>query len=473
MGKLDTMAILQRGWDLIAVMKQPPEVDNVSPAAKAERCEVLVIGGGPGGSTVATRLVQKGRSVVLLEKDCHPRFHIGESLLPMNLPLFDELGVGEAVLNIGVMKYGAEFNIPEDPDRTRTYYFERALNDDTPPHAYEVRRSEFDHLLLRHSARMGARVHEGVRVTDVNFTDTGPHRVTARDEDDGTLIFEADFVVDASGRDTFLSRRLNLKQRNPEHNSAAIFGHFDGVSRRRGRDAGNISIYWFEHGWIWMIPLRDGVMSVGAVCFPEYLKQRRNSPEEFLWQTLARCSPAMERMNGARCLGEINATGNFSYISDAAHGPGYLLVGDSFTFVDPVFSSGVYIAMSGAFRAAEAVDRCLENPARAPRILRGYEREVRRAVKRFSWMIYRFNSPAMRRLFMAPRNALRMEQAVISLLAGDVYRTTRVQWSLTAFKAIYYLTFLANLPQALRFYRRRLRNARLRFTGGTTPQDDA
>jgi len=455
---------------LAAVMKS---IVDEAARGPVQRCQVLVIGGGPAGSTVAARLAQKGRDVVLLEKDHHPRFHIGESLLPMNLPLFEALGIGEAVRDIGVMKYGAEFNIPEDPDRIRTYYFARALNKDTPPHAYEVRRSEFDHLLLKNSARLGARVHEGVRVTDVDLRETGPQRVSARDEQGGMLAFDADFVVDASGRDTFLSRRLDLKLRNPEHNSAAVFGHFEGVTRRAGRDAGNISIYWFAHGWIWMIPLRDGAMSVGAVCFPEYLKQRRNSPEEFLWQTLALCPPAAQRMQNAHCVGEVNATGNFSYISSAAHGPGYLLVGDAFTFVDPVFSSGVYIAMSGAFRAADAVDQCLAHPARAPRILRAYERQVRRAVKRFSWMIYRFNSPAMRRLFMAPRNALHMEQAVISLLAGDVYRNTQVQWSLRAFKTVYYITFIANLPRALGFYLRRRRNARLRFTGGTTPQDEA
>ncbi|TDY02953.1 flavin-dependent dehydrogenase [Thiohalophilus thiocyanatoxydans] len=439
---------------------------------KPHRCQVLIIGGGPAGSTVAARLAQKGRDVVLLEKDHHPRFHIGESLLPMNLPLFRALGIDKQVQQIGVMKYGAEFNVPEAPDNPRTYYFERALNTDTPPHAYEVRRSEFDHLLLKNCARLGARVQEGMKVTQVELNQDQTRRITAQDDAGQQHYYETDFVIDASGRDTFLSRRLGLKQRNPAHNSAAIFGHFEGVSRRPGRDAGNISIYWFAHGWFWMIPLRDGTMSVGAVCFPEYLKQRQCPPEEFLWQTLALCPPALARMQGARCVSEVNATGNFSYISDTAHGPGYLLVGDAFTFVDPVFSSGVYIAMSSAFRAADAIDRCLQQPHKAERILKAYERDVRRAVKRFSWMIYRFNSPAMRHLFMAPRNTLKMEQAVISLLAGDVYRTTRVHWALMVFKGIYHLSFITNLPRALRFYIRRRRNARLKFAGGTTPQDE-
>ncbi|MDZ7663097.1 NAD(P)/FAD-dependent oxidoreductase [Thiohalophilus sp.] len=439
---------------------------------RINRCQVVVIGGGPAGSTVAARLAQKGRDVVLLEKDHHPRFHIGESLLPMNLPLFKELGLDEAVQDIGVMKYGAEFNIPEAPDKPRTYYFDRALNTDTPPHAYEVRRSEFDHLLLKNCARLGARVCEGMKVTHVELNTGNTRRVTVQNDDGNLHYYDTEFVVDASGRDTFLSRRLNLKSRNPEHNSAAIFGHFKGVTRRPGRDAGNISIYWFTHGWFWMIPLRDDTVSVGAVCFPEYLKQRQCPPEEFLWQTLALCPPALERMKHAHCVGEVNATGNFSYMSGKAHGPGFLLVGDAFTFVDPVFSSGVYIAMSSAFRAADAVDRCLAQPTKASRILDAYERDIRRAVKRFSWMIYRFNSPAMRQLFMAPRNLLKMEQAVISLLAGDVYRTTRVQWALMAFKSIYYFVFIRHLHRTLEFYLRRRRNARLKFVGGTTQQDE-
>ncbi len=440
------------------------------------RCQVVVIGGGPAGSTVASRLAQKGRDVVLLEKARHPRFHIGESLLPMNMPLFEELGVAEAIAAIGIPKHGAEFTIPEAPDAPRTYYFERALNDDTPASACEVRRSEFDHLLLENSARLGVRVLEEVTVFDVALADPakgGTQQVTARDASGNTLEFEADFVVDASGRDTFLARRLDLKARNPEHNSAAIFGHFNNVPRRAGRDAGNISIYWFQHGWIWMIPLRDGAMSVGAVCFPEYLKTRKTKPETFLWDTLKLCPPAFERMQGAELAGPVNATGNFSYRSSQAHGPGYLLVGDAFTFVDPVFSSGVYIAMSGGFRAADAVDRCLEHPARSARYLRAFERDVRRGVRRFSWLIYRFNSPVMRKLFMGPRNTFGMEQAVISLLAGDVYRNTRVQWSLRAFKTVYYVQMALNLPRALAFWARRRRNARLHFTGGTTPEDEA
>ena len=450
--------------------------DTASASVPGGRCQVLVIGGGPAGSTIAARLAQKGREVVLLEKARHPRFHIGESLLPMNLPLFAELGVADAIAQIGIPKYGAEFTIPEAPDAPRTYYFERALNPDTPSAAYEVRRSEFDHLLLENSRRLGVHVLEETHVIDVRLADPargGTQQVTARTADGETLAFEADFVVDASGRDTFLARRLELKERNAEHNSAAIFGHFDAVPRRPGRDAGNISIYWFRHGWIWMIPLRDGAMSVGAVCFPEYLKTRNCPPEDFLWQTLELCPPAFARMQGARLAGPVNATGNFSYRASTAHGPGYLLVGDAFAFVDPVFSSGVYIAMSGAFRGADAVDRCLDDPARAPRYLRAFERDVRRGVRRFSWLIYRFNSPVMRRLFMAPSNALRMEQGVISLLAGDVYRTTRAQWSMLAFQAAYYAHVALTLPASIRFWLRRRRNARLRFTGGTTPEDEA
>lgn len=229
--------------------------------SKHRQCDVLVIGGGPAGSTVSALLADKGWSVVLLEKERHPRFHIGESLLPMNLPILKRLGVLEQVEAIGMPKYGAHFVSDDYPDRDQTYYFSLAL-DKNHPHAYEVRRSEFDHLLLQNSAAKGVEVHEGVRVTHVKFGNGAS--VQAKDEHGQSQHWQAQQVVDASGRYTFLATRFGSKQKNPRHASAAIFGHFKNAQRLSGRDAGNISICWFKHGWQWMIPLHDGIMSVGA-----------------------------------------------------------------------------------------------------------------------------------------------------------------------------------------------------------------
>lgn len=433
--------------------------------------DVLVIGGGPAGTTIATLLKEKGWSVVLLEQDHHPRFHIGESLLPMNLPILERLGVLEQVREIGVVKYGAEFNALDFPAR-QSIYFRDAL-DKAHPYAFQVRRSEFDELLIRNCADRGVSVHEGVKVKDVIFRPGQTSIVNSIDGRGEPAVWETRFVVDASGRDTFLARKFNLKIKNPKHQTAAIFGHFQNVVRRAGDDEGNISLYWFDYGWFWMIPLRDGIMSVGAVCWPDYLKARKIPPEQFLWQTIALCPGVLERMRNALLLGEVRATGNYSYRATRMYGEGYLLVGDAYAFIDPVFSTGVFFAMNSASGGADAVDSYLRAPnsVATKRTFRVFDRRVRYGIGIVSWFIYRFISPAMQQLFMEPSNALRVKQAIISMLAGDVFGNTPIRLPLTVFKAVYYLSCGMNLSRAWASYRRRKYNVPIRFNGGTTPQD--
>ena len=443
-------------------------INKIATESNRSECDVLVIGGGPAGSTIATLLHEKGWRVSLLEKDQHPRFHIGESLLPMNLPILERLGVSEPIRSIGVLKYGAEFGgAQEYPGKRQTIYFRNAM-DKNHPYAFQVRRSEFDHILLQNCAERGVDARQGVCVQDVVFRPGETNLVQAHDGRQA-LHWEARFVVDASGRDTFLSRKLKLKQKNPKHQSAAVFGHYKNVARRAGSDAGNIGIYWFEHGWFWVIPLRDGVTSVGAVCWPEYLKTRRSDLDSFLQQTIALCPEVAERMRDAVACDEIRATGNFSYLAKRMSGQGYILVGDAFAFIDPVFSTGVYLAMNSACLGAEAVDRCLRNPAQAEAVLKDFERRIQRGLRTVSWFIYRFTSPAMRRLFMNPRNTLRIEEAIISLLAGDIFRDTPIRFPLALFKGIYWLTSARLSALSWRAYRRRKHS--VACSGGTTSQD--
>lgn len=446
-------------------MRKPGE------AVQPEVCDVLVIGGGPAGSAVAALLAARERDVVLLEKDRHPRFHIGESLLPQSLPLLQKLGVLEEVHeSIGLLKPGADFYSDTHPNRHQTYYFRKAW-DKAWPYAYEVRRSDFDHALFRNAARKGARTRENMRVTSVEFRNGERSRVQALDDEGRSRTWETRLVVDASGRDTLLSSHFGLKQKNRKHNSAALFGHFRGVPRQPGEDEGNICVYWFEHGWFWMIPLRDGTMSVGAVCWPEYLRTRDCPPMEFLQRTIALSPLVSERMRDAELVGAVHATGNFTYFSRVAAGEGYLLVGDAFAFLDPVFSSGVHLALTGAFLAADTVDRTLDRPERAARLARGYERRLRRGMRTFAWFIYRFNTRAFQNLFMAPRDVLRMPEAVTTLLAGDVFRRTPIHWAMFTFRFVYYLTALANLRSSLASWSRRRRNVATSFSGGTTAVD--
>ncbi|TXI47275.1 MAG: FAD-binding protein [Lysobacter sp.] len=434
-------------------------------------CDVLVIGGGPAGATAATLLARRGWRVLCLEKSRHPRFHIGESLLPMNLPILERLGVLAAVDAIGVRKTGADFPKPGGDGATNVFRFERALYA-SPGHAYQVRRDEFDALLFDNARAAGADARDGVAVTGVAFgADDRPTVAYARDDAGRAFEIRMRHLIDASGRDTFLGNRLKTKRKLDRHQSAALFSHYRGVERRPGEDAGNITIERFEHGWVWLIPLRDDVMSVGAVCSPEYLKQRRGDGAEFLERTLDRIPTVRARMRGATRVAPVHATGNYSYRNARMSGPGWTMVGDAYAFIDPVFSSGVYLAMHGAERAAEVVDAALREPAREARLQRALRKELDKGLAEFSWFIYRFTGPVMRQLFSNPRNALQIEQAVISMLAGDVYAHPGVTRRLRLFRAIYALTALGMARTAWRDRWRRTRRPAVEF-GGDTLQTD-
>jgi len=434
-----------------------------------EQCDVAVIGGGPAGSTVAALLARRGHRVIALEKARHPRFHIGESLLPMNLPVFERLGVLDKVRALGVFKAGADFEA-DNPRGYNTFAFARAIGK-SPPHAYQVWRQDFDRMLYEHARECGADAREGHEVTAVLQQGPRATRLEVRTDAGRSYRLQARYLVDASGRDAFLAVKRQLRRKNHQHQSAAIFGHFRGAAARLGEDAGNISIYRFEHGWMWMIPLPEGVMSVGAVCRPEYLKQRKGRTVEYLLDTLKQSAGLWQRMQRAELIGEVRVTGNYSYDSTSMGGPGWVLIGDAFAFLDPVFSSGVYLAMSGAETAAAVVDTALREPRREKALLRKLERRQRAGMKRFSFFIYRFNGPVMRQMFGQPRNTWQLEQGVISMLAGDLFDTPKVLWRLRLFKLVYALVALRDFKRWRGERRYRLAQARTQFTGGTTPLD--
>lgn len=380
--------------------------------------------------------------MTLLERDRHPRFHIGESLLPANMPIFEQLGALEKLRALGRLKLGADF--PRDDGSYYTFKFDRALGG-TPDYSFQVVREQMDQMLFEHARECGVDACENAKVERVEFDADG---ATARARDpNGEFDVRARYVVDASGRDTLLGKQMKLVERSVEHQSAAVFAHFTGVGNSPDDPGGNIiTVYRFEHGWAWFIPLADGTTSIGCVCKPEYLKTRRGADNaQFLLRTLATIEPAQPRLANARLVSQARFTGNYSYACKRQYGRGWIMVGDAWSFLDPIFSSGVFLAMESASRAVEVVDGALRDRRRERALQRAWSKRLCAGYERFAWFIYRFNSPVMKRLFANPRNVWRVEEGVVSMLAGDVFDDRQVLRRLTAFKLIYAVGSLIDL----------------------------
>jgi flavin-dependent dehydrogenase len=289
-------------------------------------------------------------------------------------------------------------------------------------HSYHVKRADFDRLLLDNSRRLGATVLEGTRVIEIEFGAEGQStRVTAIGFDGAPSSWFPRYLVDASGRDTLLASQLGFKRVDKRNNTAALFGHFRNVPRREGDAEGMITMYLLEHGWFWMIPLPDGVMSVGLVGKQAFFKTRTGDLDSFFARAIAASPSVAERMANAQPIGALVATANYSYESRRCTGDGYILVGDAAAFIDPLFSSGVMMAMSSAAFGAEAVDAWLDDRKLGERLMRGYERKVRRGLNSLSWLIYRINTPVLRDIFMASFDLFNTRNGLLAILAGDFY----------------------------------------------------
>lgn len=430
-----------------------------APAIASFQCDVLVVGGGPAGSTIGALLGERGRDVVVMEKAHHPRFHIGESLLPANVALFEQLGVREQIERIGMPKWGVEFVSPDHEHQAFVEFGEAW--DKSMPYAWQVRRADMDEILFRNAGAKGARTLEGCQVREVDFDAEGA-TVQAQCDDGSRQTWRCKFLVDATGRDTLLANKFRCKQKNQRHNSSALYGHFTGAERLEGKREGNISIFWFQHGWFWFIPLADGTTSIGAVCWPYYLKTRqKKSLVAFFQETIALCPELQRRLAGATLVDDaVHATGNYSYSSSHSSGERYLMLGDAYTFIDPVFSSGVYLAMQSAFEGVKVIEAALDRSHAAAAVRARFDQRIRFGPREFAWFIFRVTNPTMRELFMHPQNPLRVKEALLSLLAGDIYGKTPIWGSLRIMKAIYYLISIGHARRTVRAWFRRRENIR-------------
>ncbi len=382
--------------------------------------DVIVAGGGPAGSSTANYLRQKQRSVLVLEREKFPRFHIGESMLPFSNDVWKELGVFEKIDAEYIHKPGAMF-VHEESGAEFTYYFDTAIREGRP-YAYQVKRAGFDKMLLDHARGLGAEVREETRVDDVAFAADG---VTVSCTGGGrSYTVSAPMFVDATGRDALICNRRQLKV--PDGlvtTNVAVHCMFQNVDRSGGADEGNIIIGLFNGGWWWLIPFKDGDTSVGMVLEKSFSKLNRgSSPDEMMKAGLEACPHLQKRLVAAKRILPVGAQGNWSYRSKTFYDDRLLMVGDSAAFVDPLFSTGVLLAINGAKFAVEHIDRALTDGDFSAERFKSYQDQCVAGMEIFKSLVHEFYSENLRKVLLASARNPTVCAAITSMLAGDVYK---------------------------------------------------
>jgi flavin-dependent dehydrogenase len=382
------------------------------------RCDVAVVGGGPAGSTASAFLARAGLEVVCFEREQFPRFHVGESLLPAGLPLFERLGVRQRLEAAGFQRKNGAVFVEEASGRQVTLNFRRGpLWED---HAYNVPRADFDRLLLDHASKLGAVVREGTEVRDVTFRENGV-RLTVQTGGGAVEEVEAAFLVDASGRDALIASRMGRRVPMPDLGKAALFAHYRGARRWTGRMEGHLQAYLLEHGWFWWIPFAGDLTSVGIVLHRRAFEKRRGSLEE-LFEEMVAASPAVSSgLAGATRITPVHPVANFSYRTEPAVGDRFVAIGDAVVFIDPVFSTGVFVAMQSAELTSEVIVRAFRDGEFRARRFDDYRRRVDRGTALFFEFIERYYDPAFLDVFFATRPPAVLKDALTTIFAGGAF----------------------------------------------------
>lgn len=383
--------------------------------------DAIVIGGGPSGSTTAALLAEYGHKVLLLERETMPRYHIGESLIPYTWFTLNRLGLVDKMRqSANPKKYSVQF-VSITGKVSQPFYFFQTIKHECAV-TWQVVRSEFDAMLLDNARAKGAEVRQGVSVRDVLMEGTRVVGVRADDKDGARGIeIRAKVVVDASGRDSILSRKFSWKDRDADLNKIAVWSYFKSAKRDPGVDEGATTVAYVPHkGWFWYIPQHSDIVSVGVVGEPGYLYRDTRDPNEIFAREVASCSWIRDHVAVGQQVEPVRVTGEYSYHSKQIAGDGFCLVGDAFAFLDPLFSTGVFLALKSGELAADAIHAGLGTGEVSAHHFDEYLKQQRHAVQSFRSLVCAFYDVTFSfREFLEVYPHL--HSAIVDTLVGNVF----------------------------------------------------
>ena len=407
--------------------------------------DAIVIGGGPAGSSAATTLALKGWRVVLLEREKFPRYHIGESLLPYAYYTLERIGMLEKMKNSHfVKKFSVQFVNPKGKASHPFYFFEQLHHEASQ--TWQVLRSEFDQMLLDNAREKGVTVHEETAARDLIYTNGYVTGVRATDKDGKAIEFHAPMTIDCTGRDSFTILKNRWQVRDPYLNKIAIWTYYKGAMRDSGVDEGATTIaYVPEKGWFWYIPLAGDVISVGIVAEKEYLYREEKDPEKIFHREVSKNSWLVEHLAPGKQFGPYRTTGEYSYRSRHCAADGIVLAGDAFAFLDPVFSSGVFLALRSGEMAAEEVHKALGDGDYSAERFAEYGRQVCYGIESMRKLVYAFYDHEFSfRVFVD--NYPDMKGDITDCLMGNLFRDFKPMFDAVA-------NFAKNIPAPLSYGR--------------------
>jgi flavin-dependent dehydrogenase len=386
--------------------------------------DVIVMGGGPAGSSVASMLAREGRSVILFEKEIFPRHHIGESLMTDTYWTFRRMGLLEKLKQSPfVRKYSVQFANSAGKE-SRPFYFFEAVHHESAV-TWQVTRAQFDHLLIDHAAEQGATVHQGVLVKQVLFEGDRAIGVEVEMQDGSRQKFFSKVVVDATGQSAMLSNKFRWRVRDPKLKKAVLYSYFKGAHREPDLNGGATLVLRTEkgsNGWFWYIPLENDITSVGIVADPEYLVQGRGQDlAKIFHEEIEKCEPCRRRVENGERVDKIYSILDYSYRSKQNAGNGFILIGDAYGFLDPIYSSGVLLALKMAELATDAIHDAFRHNDFSAERLGQFQVKLDRGIESMRKLVYAFyNEGFSFSGFLRKHPAERGH--IINLLIGDVFR---------------------------------------------------